>query len=56
MVTKLSRGVYDSTVLAVAHREFKDMGLNSIRALDKSPYIFFDLKYVLPAGASVLRL
>jgi UDP-N-acetyl-D-glucosamine/UDP-N-acetyl-D-galactosamine dehydrogenase len=49
-------GAYDAVVLAVAHKEFKDMGAAAIRALGKPEHVLFDLKYVLPTGQSDLRL
>lgn len=52
----LQPGVYDSIILAVAHREFKAMGADAIHALGKTPHILYDLKYVLPATVVDLRL
>ncbi len=49
-------GGYDSIILAVAHQQFKDMGAVKIRALGKSVSILYDLKYVLSAQESDLRL
>jgi UDP-N-acetyl-D-glucosamine/UDP-N-acetyl-D-galactosamine dehydrogenase len=43
-------------VLAVAHREFKAMGAEAIRSFGRSAHVLFDLKYILPADASDLRL
>ncbi len=37
---------YDAIVMAVAHREFRDMGLAKIRALAKRDHILYDIKYV----------
>lgn len=47
---------YDAIVLAVGHQQFKDMGAAEIRALGKSEHILYDLKYLLPAEESDLRL
>jgi UDP-N-acetyl-D-galactosamine dehydrogenase len=49
-------GTYDAIVVAVAHREFVAMGAAALHALGKPEHILYDLKYVLPAGASDLRL
>ena len=49
-------GAYDGIVLAVAHHQFKAMGAQSIRALGKPEHVLYDLKYVLPADGSDLRL
>lgn len=49
-------GIYDSIVIAVAHHQFKDFGADRIRALGKSVHVLYDLKYVLKAHESDLRL
>jgi len=47
---------YDGIVLAVAHQEFIDMGLAQMRKLMREEHVLYDLKYVLPADQSDLRL
>lgn len=47
---------YDAVILAVAHQQFKDMGAAAIRALGKPNAVLYDLKYLLPARESDLRL
>ena len=42
-------GKYDAIVLAVAHKEFKAMGLDSIRVLGKENHVLYDIKYILRA-------
>ncbi len=37
---------YDAIVMAVAHKEFRDMGLAKVRALAKRDHILYDIKYV----------
>jgi UDP-N-acetyl-D-galactosamine dehydrogenase len=49
-------GAYDAIVLAVAHKQFADMGPAAIRALGKTAAVVFDVKGVLPVGAAELRL
>lgn len=49
-------GTYDAIILAVAHHQFKAMGAAAIRALGKSNHVLYDLKYLLPAQESDLRL
>ncbi|MFJ1301790.1 Vi polysaccharide biosynthesis UDP-N-acetylglucosamine C-6 dehydrogenase TviB [Pseudomonadota bacterium AL_CKDN230030165-1A_HGKHYDSX7] len=49
-------GKYDAVILAVSHEEFVKMGAAEIRKLGKAKHILYDLKYVLPADASDLRL
>ena len=47
---------YDAIVLAVAHRQFRQMGASAIRALGKNNAVLYDLKYVLSAQEADLRL
>jgi UDP-N-acetyl-D-galactosamine dehydrogenase len=49
-------GGYDGIVLAVAHRQFAEMGAAGIRAFGKQDHVLYDLKYILQAGESDLRL
>ena len=44
-----SKGKYDAIVMAVAHNQFKEMGLPAIRAFAKKPHILYDIKYVFDA-------
>ena len=53
---KLDAGAYDAIILAVAHDQFKAMGAPALRALGKPQHVLFDLKYLLPAAESDLRL
>lgn len=55
-INKLSIGEYDAVILAVAHKQFIEMGAEQIRALAKPDHVLYDLKYILPAHASDLRL
>ena len=49
-------GQYDGIVLAVAHRQFKAHGVDTIRSWGRSNHVFYDLKYVFSAQQSDLRL
>jgi UDP-N-acetyl-D-galactosamine dehydrogenase len=56
-ITKqLNDGNYDAIILAVAHDQFKAMTEQEIRSSGKNNHILYDLKYVLPATQSDLRL
>ncbi len=48
-IDTLENGQYDAIVLAVAHDQFKDMGIDDIHALGKDRHILFDVKNILPA-------
>ena len=52
----LVAGSYDAIVLAVDHSEFKNWGAAKIRELGKKEHVLYDVKHVLPIGASDLRL
>jgi UDP-N-acetyl-D-galactosamine dehydrogenase len=47
---------YDVVVVAVAHRQFKEMGEAGIRAFGKARSIIYDIKYLLSAEAADERL
>jgi UDP-N-acetyl-D-galactosamine dehydrogenase len=55
-VSKPEKGAYDAMVLAVSHNEFKEMGAANIRSLGKADHVLYDLKYLLTAEESDLRL
>jgi UDP-N-acetyl-D-galactosamine dehydrogenase len=48
-VDTLKKGNYDAVILAVAHRQFREMGTAQIRALGKAAHVLFDVKGLLPA-------
>ncbi|RYF59331.1 MAG: nucleotide sugar dehydrogenase, partial [Comamonadaceae bacterium] len=49
-------GAYDAIIVAVAHQQFRALGAAAIRALGKPEHVLFDLKYVLDAAESDIRL
>jgi UDP-N-acetyl-D-glucosamine/UDP-N-acetyl-D-galactosamine dehydrogenase len=49
-------GSYDAIVLAVAHREFRVLGVAGVRAFAKVNAVIYDVKYLLPAHAVDGRL
>jgi UDP-N-acetyl-D-galactosamine dehydrogenase len=56
LVGEPETGAYDGIVLAVAHAEYAAWGTARIRELGRDPHLLYDLKHLLPAGASDLRL
>ena len=48
-IEKLVEGQYDAIILAVAHKQFKEMSAVQIQALGKQNSVLFDIKYLLPA-------
>jgi UDP-N-acetyl-D-glucosamine/UDP-N-acetyl-D-galactosamine dehydrogenase len=57
MVSKtVEEGIYDSVLVAVAHDDFKAMGIEAIRKLGKFKHVLYDLKSVLAKDDVDLRL
>ncbi|HUL18226.1 MAG TPA: nucleotide sugar dehydrogenase, partial [Steroidobacteraceae bacterium] len=48
-IRTLKRGAYDVAVIAVAHREFKELGGAGLRRLCKKPHVIYDIKHVFRA-------
>jgi UDP-N-acetyl-D-galactosamine dehydrogenase len=44
------KGGYDAIVLAVAHHQFREFGIDAIRAFGKQPHVLYDIKYVFESG------
>jgi UDP-N-acetyl-D-galactosamine dehydrogenase len=55
-IGEVEPGSYDGVVLAVAHKEFVELGNEGIRAFGRPGHILYDLKHVLPATAADIRL
>ncbi len=55
-IAEAKSGAYDAIILAVAHRQFSVMGAAEIRGLGKPNSVLYDLKFVLSAQESDLRL
>ena len=55
-VPELTEGYYDGVVVAVAHNQFKQMGIDGMKALAKSEHVIYDLKYIVDAGLADIRL
>ncbi|MCK7546986.1 Vi polysaccharide biosynthesis UDP-N-acetylglucosamine C-6 dehydrogenase TviB [Marinobacter koreensis] len=49
-------GQYDGVILAVGHNQFKELGATGIRSLVKGGGVIYDLKYILSADESDIRL
>src|SRR6185503_19746981 len=48
-IKRLRDGVYDAAVVAVGHRQFRDMGIASVRKACKTNHVVYDIKYVFAA-------
>lgn len=47
---------YDAIIVAVAHNQFRNTGVDAIRSFGKPDHVLYDLKYLFPVHASDLRL
>jgi UDP-N-acetyl-D-galactosamine dehydrogenase len=56
LVKELMRDYYDAVIVAVAHKQFKDMGVEKVRALGKPACVLYDVKYTFPANTVDARL
>lgn len=55
-IQHLCVGRYDAIILAVAHEEFKVLGVEKIRSFCKANAVLYDLKYLFDADLADLRL
>ncbi len=56
LISELQNEAYDGIVLAVDHDEFKQMGIEEVRALGKKNHVVYDVKYVFEPGVADIRL
>ncbi len=50
VIRDLRPRTYDAAVIAVAHREFREMGAEGVRKLCKKSHVLYDIKQVFPAS------
>jgi UDP-N-acetyl-D-galactosamine dehydrogenase len=55
-VQRLKANRYDAVVVAVAHRQFRELGARGVRRLCRARHVLYDIKHVLPATAVDGRL
>lgn len=55
-VTTPQQGAYDGIVIAVGHKQFRELAPQTLRAFGKEELVLFDLKYVASKQAVDLRL
>ena len=56
LVDTPDQGAYDAVIIAVAHDQFRALGVDGIHAFCKDTSVLYDIKYVLPADAVDDRL
>ncbi|MCK8516988.1 nucleotide sugar dehydrogenase [Methylonatrum kenyense] len=50
------QGAYDAVILAVPHRQFRELGAEALRRFGNDHAVVFDVKSVFPVGSCDLRL
>ena len=55
-VSKPTANSYDGIILAVAHNEFVELGVEEIRTLGKADHVLYDLKYIFSKEDTDIRL
>lgn len=55
-ISKPSNNQYDGIILAVAHKEFAQMGVSAIRDLGRDNHVLYDLKYLFAKDDTDIRL
>ena len=50
LIESLKNNYYDAIVIAVSHKEFRELGHQKIKALGKKNHVLYDIKYVLKAN------
>ncbi|WP_199507191.1 MULTISPECIES: Vi polysaccharide biosynthesis UDP-N-acetylglucosamine C-6 dehydrogenase TviB [unclassified Psychrobacter] len=55
-ISEPSKGKYDGIILAVAHKEFAQMGVSAIRDLGRDNHVLYDLKYLFTKDDTDIRL
>ena len=48
-IRKIKPGSYDAAIVAVGHKQFREMGIASIRKACKKSHVVYDIKYVFPS-------
>jgi UDP-N-acetyl-D-galactosamine dehydrogenase len=49
-IKRVRDGIYDAAVLAVGHKQFRDLGIANIRKACKKTHVVYDIKYLFPAS------
>ena len=51
-IRSIRAGSYDAAVIAVGHKEFREMGIGAVRKACRRNHVIYDIKYVF-AGNQV---
>ena len=56
LISNVESGNYDGVIIAVAHDEFKSMGIAKIKSWLKNPHVIYDLKHLFDKSDTDFRL
>lgn len=56
VIDQPNQATYEGVIVAVAHNEFKALGIEGIRALAMPTHVIYDLKYIIDANSVDIRL
>ena len=45
-IRKPAKGRYDAVVIAVGHRQFRELGISAVRRFARRNHVLYDIKYV----------
>lgn len=56
LVGSPEENTYDGIILAVAHKDFQELGIEAIRRFGRRDHVVYDLKHMFAAGKTDIRL
>ncbi|WP_288356584.1 Vi polysaccharide biosynthesis UDP-N-acetylglucosamine C-6 dehydrogenase TviB [uncultured Cycloclasticus sp.] len=56
LIDQPAAGQYDAMIVAVSHDQFKELGIEGVKALGKDNHILYDIKYLFPSDGVDGRL
>ena len=56
LIDHLDREKYCAVIVAVAHEQFKDIGIEEISKCCLPNHVIYDLKYAFPVSSKTIRL
>jgi UDP-N-acetyl-D-galactosamine dehydrogenase len=56
LIDQPAAGQYDAMIIAVSHEQFKELGIEGVKALGKDNHVVYDIKYLFPSDSVDGRL
>ncbi|KXJ49255.1 MAG: Vi polysaccharide biosynthesis protein VipA/TviB [Colwellia sp. Phe_37] len=56
LIDQPAAGQYDAMIVAVSHDQFKELGIEGVKALGKDNHVVYDIKYLFPSDGVDGRL